>query len=57
MLTSAKHGTGIQDAFKETAEMIENRGPIQMKKEDNNNGKSTLKLGKEQKTIHDNKCA
>ena len=45
MLTSAKHGTGIQDAFKETAEMIEKAGPIQMRGDDN--GKETVVIGKE----------
>ena len=49
MLTSAKHGTGIHEAFKEAAEMIEQAGPIQ-ERGDNNN----VKLGEEKK--REKKC-
>ena len=57
MLTSTKLGTGISEAFKEIAEMIEKTGPIQLRNNNYYDEKSTLKIGKEQRTIDYNKCA
>ena len=49
MLTSAKHGTGIHEAFKEAAEMIEKAGPIQERTD--GNGTDAVKLEEQKKPI------
>ena len=48
MLTSAKHGTGIHEAFKEAAEMIEKRGL--------NKGKSGIQLTNDNPTKKNTCC-